>query len=658
MTGTPTPTRVRRRRRRRRGRALAVLAVPLALLAVVVLLLTRGDGGGSGKRDTTARGAEGNPVAGFIDDLAKPWLGRGVQRPPGVHFAGHYREPVSGGTRYGDTLLGYTMILTGLRTGRPDRIRSGLRALAFAAPRWALHSRPSIFEILAIAGAYNLAREHFPKNPLFTRQRAKWEDYLKHVKLIRLPATTYFGNHWLVEAVEVRELLRTGIRSDDPHAVLGGDRPAAERLSRDLINRRIPAMARTGAVTTPIGRAFVLSDPPDNPLAYQGLSFGFYARAIQMLGDGASPAARRTLMQIARASLLVTAPDGDLAYFGRNQEECWALAGTALGAYEAASFAESPPALDGQLRELARRSVRRLETAYGIGRFGLYYAPVVRKDPANALEALDPGAGGPSFAGMVQLMLEWSRPVAKPAPEGATIPADHPLRAKLSHGESRFDIVRRGRFWYAVRPTTSGKHPDDIRSDFGLIAFKAQSPGGAWRDVSHLRPFTRGDGPRSAGPVLRTGGLLGLPFASRVRITGDGTVAMRMAWRGPPTPTKYTVATLPSGVRIRALGYTPGPVYRDRVRIDYAPVPCGVRMSLDARAGDTIEYSVFLTKARARTGPTSVSDELSRTTFNRPAQVSLEGPYHSAVESNLVRARLTFADLPAGPLEITTCAPA
>jgi hypothetical protein len=81
-------------------------------------------------------------------------------------------------------------------------------------------------------------------------------------------------------------------------------------------------------------------------------------------------------------------------------------------------------------------------------------------------------------------------------------------------------------------------------------------------------------------------------------------------------------------------------------------------MSVDARAGDTIEYSVFLTRANARTSPTAVSDELSRTTFNRPAQVSLENGYNSSVESNLVRARLTFANLPAGPLEITTCAPA
>lgn len=649
MAHVPTPTR-RQGRRRSRARVLAV-AVPVAVaVALMVLLAGRGGNGGSGSPGATD---SGNPVAGFIDRLAAPWPK--VQLGTDSHLPGHYREPVSGGTRYGDSMMGYAEILTGLRTHRRALIESGVRAMNYAVPRAPLHARPSIFEILGIASAYNLARSHFPNDPLFAAHRAGWAEYLRHVKLERLPATTYFGNHWLVEAVEVRELLRTGIRSPDVHSILGGARGEADRLSRQLINDRIPAMARAGAVGTPIGRAFVLSDPPDNPLVYQGLSFGFYARAIQMLGRQASPAARRTLVQIARASLLVTAPDGDLAYFGRNQEECWGLGATALGAFETASLHESPPALDARLRELAERSIRRLDTVYRIGRYGLNYAPIVRIDPRHALHALDPGAGGPSFAGMVQVMLEWARPVAKRPPAGATIPSDHPLLAQLSHGESRFIVVRRGRFWYAIRPTTSGKHPDDIRADFGLIAFKALGPGG-WRDASHLRPFTRGGGPQSAGPLLRTGGVLGLPSATAVRVGRDGSVAMTAAWRGHPTPIKYTVGKLATGKAVRALGYRPGRVFRAGVPLGFSPTPCGLRLSVLARAGDTIEYSVFLSRASARTGPYAVSDARSRTSFNRRATVSLEGPYYSAVETGLVRARLTFANLPAGALELTTCA--
>ena len=156
--------------------------------------------------------------------------------------------------------------------------------------------------------------------------------------------------------------------------------------------------------------------------------------------------------------------------------------------------------------------------------------------------------------------------------------------------------------------------------------------------------------------VLRTSGLLGLPFASAVGVGPSGTVAMSIAWRGHPTPVKYAVARNPAGHRIKALGYRPGPVYRSGVPLTYSPTPCGVRLSVLARAGDTIEYSVFLSGSDARTGRFAVADHLSHTTFNRPARVALEGPYYSAVESGLVRARLTFANLPAGPLVITTCA--
>ncbi|MFL5782883.1 MAG: hypothetical protein ACJ760_16315, partial [Thermoleophilaceae bacterium] len=134
-----------RRRRRRRARTLLLAALPFAVVVALALLLTSG---GSNESTTSGRTAEANPIAAFVDKLADPWLRPGVQRPPGVHFAGHYRDPVSSGTRYGDSLMGYTMVLTGLRTHRMDRVRSGLRALDFSVPRAALHSRPSIFEIL------------------------------------------------------------------------------------------------------------------------------------------------------------------------------------------------------------------------------------------------------------------------------------------------------------------------------------------------------------------------------------------------------------------------------------------------------------------------------------------------------------------------------
>src|SRR4051812_7830218 len=107
MHPTPTPM---RRRRRRGGRTLLAVAIPVAAVVALVLLLSSGS---SDEPTSARRAAEADPVAAFVEKLADPWLRPGVQRPPGVHFAGHYRDPVSSGTRYGDSLMGYTMVLTG-----------------------------------------------------------------------------------------------------------------------------------------------------------------------------------------------------------------------------------------------------------------------------------------------------------------------------------------------------------------------------------------------------------------------------------------------------------------------------------------------------------------------------------------------------------------
>src|SRR5204863_1031263 len=189
-------------------------------------------------------------------------------------------------------------------------------------------------------------------------------DELRRITLIRLPATSYCGNRWLVEAVEVRELLRTGLTGGGPLAVLGGLRGEADRLSTELVNRRIPQMARERSVRIHGRQVFVLSDPPDDPPAYQGLSLGMYARAIRLLGPQASGAARRTLIQAGNASLWMTAPDGDVGWAGRNQEEAWALGGTAYGAAVIGDLPQTGARTDDRYRAIAKRTHDRLRNGH------------------------------------------------------------------------------------------------------------------------------------------------------------------------------------------------------------------------------------------------------------------------------------------------------
>ena len=639
----PAPARRRRaaERRRTKRRRLGALLAALAIATAAALNQRAEDPGSEG------RASGGKPVDGLIDAMR-------ARYPKIQRENGHFRSGIGGGTRYGNAYMGYALLMSGIRSGDDSAVEAGLRGLTNPLQPGRRPNRPSVFENLALAAGYNLAREHAGDEELFRRNRGAWEDFLRDVPLIRIPATGHYGNHWLVEAVEIRELLSTGLRSESLTTVLGGQRANADRLSRELVNERIPGMARAEAVGAPGGRAFILSDPPDNPLAYQGLSLGFYARAVELLGDDAAPAARRTLAEIARASLLLAAPDGDIAYFGRNQEQAWALAGTVYGAYAAAELDESPAEEDARLRELARRALDRLATHHGVTHWGLEITPSVARSRWTPAVGLDPGAGGPSFGGLVLALLEWTRDESQPAPENATIPADRSLRTKLSHSESRFTVVRRGPVWAVIRPTISGKYPYDVRYDFGLVAMKVLRDG-RWTDVVRHRPLTAAESD-SAGPILRTGGVVGFPFASEVGVAPDGTVTMRGGWRLEPTRVKRVVATLPDGSKVRGLGSIPGAPIRTGVVFRFDPTACGVRLTFPVRAGDTIEYSAFLTPQRTKVGPRAVEDAVGRVTFSRPAQVTTEDGYGSGADPALVRARATFAALPAGPLTIEHCA--
>jgi hypothetical protein len=488
------------------------------------------------------------------------------------------------------------------------------------------------------------------------------EEYLKGFELVRLPATTYYGNHWLIEAVLVQELQSTGLRSDDEHAVLGGERRRANRLSEELINERIPKMARDRGVRVGRDRTFVLSDPPDDPLAYQGLSLGFYARGIKLLGDRASAAARRTLMQIANASLWLTAPDGDLAYFGRNQEQVWALGATAYGAEVAAGLSESDAGREGRYRALAARTLERIRDVHGIHkRWGVNITPGVRAGRQAAEKGVDGGAGGPSFGALTQLFVDWSLPeIADAAHEPTRIRSDRPSRALLSRADSRFAVVRTRDVWMAVRATRGGKHPEELREDFGLMALKIKGRNGDWRDVVRLRPITRGEGDPtdSAGPVLlRDAGLRAFPFTEKARVERDGTVVISGGLRGSPNPFKRIVARLENGTIVRALDFSPGTLIRQNMTYRFTPTRCGARIEFPAQAGDRIEYSMFFASdgRRPRVSARGVSDANARWTFNRPAQVKLERGYASAFDSKLIRARATFTDLPDGPIRINAC---
>jgi len=549
--------------------------------------------------------------------MATAWPG---QQAP----SGKYRNWLGGGTRYGEAMMGYGQLLAGLRTGKRAYVRSGLRAVTWSATRrpgyW---SRESSLENFAMASAYNLARRSLGKDRTFRRVRPSWERFLRRVTPVGqffYTRTDRFSNHYVIESAGMLELLRTGLRSGNPAAVLGGARGRALSGARWMLLAYVPSyVARTGGI---------MSDKPDAPLAYQGLTIGFYARALELLGRASTARARAALDRAARSSWLLTAPDGDGGFFGRSMEEGWSLAGAAYGGEAAARLKGSSRGWDSRFRALSERVLFRLRDVHGVGANGLFVVPSLRQGKL-AKRAVD-GTPATSFAGLALVLIEWG--LRAMAPGGRTVgilASDRPVRAQLGAGEGRFAVVRRDKLWFAVRRMRSADRANDLRYDFGLVAMKTPA-GGTWRDVLRVRPrVTRGRD--TTGPVLRVGGAAGLPLGERMSISRAGVV------------------TVVGGFRTAG-----GRVLRRGVRFTFAPAGRCVRTTVAARRGDRLEQSFFF-RGKPRRSSTALVDGDQRVGASQPFSAAVGGRYTSAIDVKLDRARLRFVARRAGALVVSVC---
>jgi hypothetical protein len=545
--------------------------------------------------------------------MASPWPK--LQRRNGI-----YPNWIGGNSRYAEALLGYALLQRGVRERDRRLINSGLRGVTIAVKR-SRRARESVFENFAVASAYNLARRSLSRNRTFRRVRARWQAFLRGVTPVSLfyyqPSNPRYGNHYVVEAVGMLELFRTGLSSGQPLAALGGARGRARDGTLRMLLKVIPRLAASDRKRALGAQTFLFSDRPDSPLAYQGLSFAMYARALELLRGAATRRARTVLQQVARASWVLTAPDGDSGYFGRSQEESWALAGAAAGSEAAARAKGSSAAWDRRFRAVADRSLARLRDDYGVGSRGLNIVPALREG-RRGRAGVD-GSPQPAFSGLTLLLTDWALDeMARGRRSVGALAADRPLRTLVGATEARFAVVRKGPLWMAVRKTKSVDRSEDFRYDFGLIAFKGLREG-RWSDVLRIRPKRLGR-PDSAGPLLKRRGT-GLPFGSRIRVARDGTVSINGGFRTAS-----------------------GRLLRRGVRFSFRPSGACVRMGVAVRAGDRIEQSFFLrSRARpVRRTATSLTDGDQSITASLPFRARIGGDYTSAVDATLDRARLTF----------------
>lgn len=571
---------------------------------------------------TPAGAAAPDDYAAVAARMAAPW-------PARQDAGGSFREYVIGHNPrarddYGEAMLGYGLLQVGLRDGDDVLVRAGLRGVTHDAALPDASGSVRVFRNMAIAAAYNLARERLAEHPDFARVRSVWEQRLKHVRIGRLDPRKQVTNKTLVEAVEVLELARSGLASGDPAAVV--HRPERYvRIVERLLSGRLPhATTPARRAEAPAAALSLVGDAPDFPPAYHALSAGFLARAVDLLGPRAPAQGRALLQRSAGASWALAGPDGDLAYTGRSQEQIWALAMTAYAA-ESVRPASSPPAA-AALGALADRAIGRLERDHVGGPAGFAITPALARDVRGGSRGVDDYATGVQYTGLALVALNWAHDAARPEAASGDIGADRDGSFVLGHGRARFATVRAGDVWFAVRqaPGTEG----DLRYDFGLVALKARGADGSWHDVLPVRPLStvRED---SAGPVLLSRGRTARPEGRRLVVDEGGDV------------------TVTGGFRSAGGGWL-----RRGVEFRFRVLPCGVRLELPTRAGDSYEYSAFV---RGSPSPAAAGDGAQQLAFDPRPSASRAGRFSSGTDPWLTRVRLRFASKVSGALALTTC---
>ncbi|MDA0174495.1 hypothetical protein OJ998_35680 [Solirubrobacter taibaiensis] len=500
-------------------------------------------------------------------------------------------DPVSGlpGYRYSQAMLASAAL--GLPAPTAEQ-RAFAEHLLLWLSAQGPHTPPSVFEIGAAADAYT-------RLPPSSRARALLHDWLKTAPArvwIKTPPRNPL-NRWMVEAEGALARCRiAGLPN----------RRALCALGRTFVTRTFPAAARRWTTVGRDGRRVtVMSDPTDNPIAYHHLTLGYFAHALSRLAR-VPRAARRVLVQMARGTVAITAPDGDAAYWGRSQGTSWTLAFGAYGLRRAQRFTTRAEAA--RFEHTAQSLLSRYRDRHEGGPVGVAIVPAYRDDPLTRHVGLDSYANVATYAGLTAMALSRLARTTPRVPARAAPSTGH----AQDRGNGAFATARARGTWLAVR--AHGHRTGDPRYDFGLVAAKHRTPAG-WHDLVASRPAP-GARPAPAGPLLTVGGVTGKPDGESVAVAANGTVTVRGGWRGP------------DGAWLRRASFT------------FRPTATGVIITLPVRARDEITYCVFAGDPQLVDG--AVVDRGVRTSLSLASSGTQEPEsYASASDRRLARVVLS-----------------
>ncbi len=487
---------------------------------------------------SAARAADPPPTPRVLTaGLALGWQGQ-------EDAFGRFLDPAIGLTGgYGGAMLGEVLLSTGVQTGDTAMRDAGYRALDIRV------SQPlsGPFDRLAIAEAYLWADGHLNGDPSWMERRAVWARWLQgactatrggHCGRSGRRSRAYLGNLSLVEAVGNLTLLATGLESS---AGKLSDRIRLREQVSWLLRETVPLHTGSGVrrAGAPAGSAGVLSDPSSSPLAYHALSVMLLGRAVALLGPSTPRAARAAWLRAARGLALLQAPDGDVTYLGRGQEQVWAYAVTALAGIDAAAAVGGH--WHAMFLAMAGRALLALPARYLLPSGQLALVPRQRAGDATLNLGLDHYAGAVTYNGLAAWALLHASERPTSLPLSPAIPADHD-GVTIDDAQTGLLAVTHGSLWYALHLRVT--HPTDPRYGFGVLALMRNG-------VRLLpdRPLTAYSG--SGGPSLCRHAVCHAPGAAAPRVLPGGVVDALGGWGGIPEATRFRWSPTASGVSLR-----------------------------------------------------------------------------------------------------------
>ncbi len=371
-----------------------------------------------------------------------------------------------------------------------------------------------------------------------------------------------FNNYSLVSRVLNLELAASGLKSSTAGARLA--RPALRdeslRWLRDVLPRTTAQSARVIAPGQGTFTAAALSDPHTYPLAYQTLCTALLTRAVT-LGGSSTP---KKVWQLLRAALWenvgFTAPNGEITYLGRGQDEVWTLAANLYaGVQGSVLFASRDPRLAARLRRVAE-----IELAALAGRLtdtGLAQTPLNRAGRAG----IDHYASQIGNASLALTWLELARDASTAmAGDVSYLPSEvDGGRASDPQGNGLLTL-RKGDVWLAVHRRRD--HRSDARQDFGLLRALRRNADGRYESLMPERPIVRpGQASPAGGPMLLSGGVAYAPSvtrggaeASSIRLSGGWGGVASGSWTFAPTAEGVQMtSTCPSGRALQLTVFLP-----------------------------------------------------------------------------------------------------